>query len=181
MVIPERSLPAETLRRAARLRLADGEGPCAAVIALIGAGQAVNACMHRAWSVLGLSDLKFGVLVTLFALDPARSTPADLAFHTGATRASVTDALDALQAQGWIERQRDGQDRRTVFVGLTLDGRLAAEEAVSLFLRTARGLGDGLTEADRAAFDRVCRTLRSRAFDALSHQPATPADESQHS
>lgn len=62
------------------------------------------------------------------------STPADLAAQTGATRSAITDALDQLQAQLLVCRQRGTKDRRLPHILLTDAGRKAADVALNRYL-----------------------------------------------
>ncbi len=126
-----------TLLAVARQRPGFDEKRCQLALDCLVTGQAVrgalHACLHRA----GLSELRFGVLVILFALEPSATTAADLASHAGVTRSSITEALDGLQAHHLIRRQRDSVDRRAIYVRLTKAGRALAEDALLAYLRTA--------------------------------------------
>ena len=59
------------------------------------------------------------------------STPGGLAAATGLTSASITTAVDRLEARGFVRRERDPQDRRKVL--LRLSTPVAAPECADVF------------------------------------------------
>ena len=76
---------------------------------------------------LGASDSQFvQMLLTHGPLTPGR-----LAEESGLTTGTVTGVVDRLEKAGFVERTRDGADRRRVIVAPTRDGlaRLFAEYA----------------------------------------------------
>jgi DNA-binding MarR family transcriptional regulator len=62
-----------------------------------------------------------GRLIRLLAREPLRM--AEIAHRLGVVPRSATDAVDALQQQGLATRAADPDDRRSVLVELTDDGR----------------------------------------------------------
>lgn len=81
-------------------------------------------------------------LVCLRALlDAPAQTPGQLAREVVLSQATVTGILDRLEARGFIERRRDGLDRRRVLLYVTAAGRKAAALApASLHQRLAGNL-----------------------------------------
>jgi DNA-binding MarR family transcriptional regulator len=130
-------LVTRTLLAVARQRLGLDAPRCAAVFGLLDTSAVLLAALRRPLAESGLSELKFGVLVVLFTLDPDPSTPADLAGHTGVSRSAITDALDQLAAQKFIVRERDDRDRRTIYIRLTAAGHRTLARALPRYLRTA--------------------------------------------
>lgn len=128
------TLAFRTLLNVARMRTNVDEARCRLVLEFLSTAGAVQIALHRDLSEIELTELKLGVLVVLFMLDPAPSRPADLAAHTGVTRSAITDALDQLQAQALIRRQRDTEDRRLIHIRLTTAGRKAADVALNRYL-----------------------------------------------
>nr|BFE49901.1 hypothetical protein GCM10017745_33280 [Saccharothrix mutabilis subsp. capreolus] len=59
----------------------------------------------------------------LWILGPTQ--PARLAELSGTTRSAMSNLINTLEKAGLVERSRDGQDRRVVFVALTEEGRRA--------------------------------------------------------
>jgi DNA-binding MarR family transcriptional regulator len=149
-VIPRDTLAARVFLAAARQRNGLDEPRCRLVFEFLSTAASINAALRSDLATIKLTELKLGVLVVLFAVDPATATPADLAAHTGATRSAMTDVLDQLQDQAFVTRERDSQDRRLVHVHLTESGRAAADAALSRYLnnvgRAAQFLEPNLQE-----------------------------------
>jgi len=79
---------------------------------------------------------------------------------------SVTSAVDRLEAQGYVERVRDDQDKRVVRAVLTDAGREAVEEATAVLNRDVFET-PGLPEVDvRELTDRLT-ALRTGLGDTL--------------
>ncbi len=134
--------------------------------------RAIHHGFMQSFGPRGWTDHKFMVMVVLSALDPAPSTPSQLAPYAAVTRTSMTGVLDDLRRKGWIVRSRAPQDdRRTVLVNLTPKGREAIAEAASLYLTMASQIVRQLPADDLAAFERTCERLRL-AGEALAPQTA---------
>ncbi|NUT47353.1 MAG: MarR family transcriptional regulator [Saccharothrix sp.] len=79
-----------------------------------------EALVHReqGWTMPG-----FRLMFKLWILGPTQ--PARLADLSGTTRSAMSNLINTLERAGLVERTRDGQDRRVVFVALTEEGRAA--------------------------------------------------------
>lgn len=79
-----------------------------------------EALVHReqGWTMPG-----FRLMFKLWILGPTQ--PARLAELSGTTRSAMSNLINTLEKAGLVERSRDGQDRRVVFVALTQEGRRA--------------------------------------------------------
>lgn len=130
------------------------------VLELLSAAAAVRSALHRELADLDLSEVGLGTLVVLFALDPAPSTPADLATHTSATRSAMTEVIDRLEAREFVRRQRDTEDRRLIYVHLTEVGRGAAEAALVRFIEAAGRLAKRVKSDTGEALLAACSQLR---------------------
>jgi DNA-binding MarR family transcriptional regulator len=96
-------------------------------------------------------------LATLRDLGPLRVT--ELAELEGVRQPTCTALLNAMEADGWVNRSSDGTDRRAVIVDLTPKGRevlAAMNEARSKLLE--RFLAS-LSESDRRALRRAVPAL----------------------
>lgn len=91
-----------------------------AYINFMRAAESVAARMQRLLPG-GLTVSQFGVLETLFHLGPLCQK--DIAAKILKTGGNLTMVIDNLEKQGWVERRRDGADRRFVSVHLTAAGR----------------------------------------------------------
>ena len=63
--------------------------------------------LHRVLARHRLSDLQFAVLVILFSTEPEPLAASVLAEHAAVSRASITEALDKLEARRYLTRTRD--------------------------------------------------------------------------
>jgi DNA-binding MarR family transcriptional regulator len=125
--------------------------------------RALHNGLMRIFGPAGFTDHKFTVLVVLSATDPRPSTASQLAAHASITRASMTNVLDDLERRGWIARQRNSADRRTIRVKLTASGRRAIAKATALFLGIAAEMVRPLAPSDLSGFVRTCTQLRQTA------------------
>ncbi len=99
----------------------------------------------------------------LLALDRApMRTQSALAELIGADKTRIIPTLDDLQQRGYIERQRDPDDRRVHVLDATKSGR-AVKDAVQTAIQRGeeRWLGQ-LSADDRRAFLRVLAQLSKR-------------------
>jgi DNA-binding MarR family transcriptional regulator len=82
---------------------------------------------------LGLTWETFSVIVALRrAGPPYEARPTDLYKQSLLSSGAMTNRLDRVEAQGWIERRPDPADRRAIIVKLTRSGRLLADRAIKL-------------------------------------------------
>ena len=77
--------------------------------------------VEQAVHPFGLSASQFGVLETLEERGPVHQQ--ELAEALGRSKAQMTAIIDALEARGWVRRERHATDRRFISVHLTDDGR----------------------------------------------------------
>ncbi|PTX98897.1 MarR family transcriptional regulator [Opitutus sp. ER46] len=114
---------------------------CRVVLGLLSTATAVRHAFRREFERLGLSELDFAVLVTLYAIAPERSTLAAVAAQTGSARPSMTEAADRLEGRALIRRERATADRRRIFIELTDAGRSLAEQSLQLTIEKAHQIG----------------------------------------
>jgi DNA-binding MarR family transcriptional regulator len=146
------------VRIARQSHLGDPEA-CTTVLALLSTSRLLHQHFQRVLAQLELSEVKLTTLVSLYALDPEPSTPADLAFHSQVSRATMTDTLEAMCDRNWIVRERARTDRRMLYIHLTDAGRTLVEQAVIPFLTTVNLCAQVLTRNERAAALRICTHL----------------------
>ncbi|MFI7639659.1 MarR family winged helix-turn-helix transcriptional regulator [Nonomuraea sp. NPDC049400] len=111
------------------------------------------------FSEFGLERGEFDVLATLRrAGSPDGMTAGMLAHHSMVTSGAVTNRLDRLVAKGYVTRDVDPANRRTVVVALTPAGRELIDRAVAAHLENERRILAGL---DRHQQDDLAATLRT--------------------
>lgn len=127
-------LACRTLVSVARQRKGLDAARCQLVFEHLDTALTVQVALQRTLAEYRLSDLQFGVLVALFALDPEPVTPADLADYTAVSRAAITDALVRLEALALVSRTRGEHDRRVYHLHLTDQGRSTVDAALVRYL-----------------------------------------------
>jgi DNA-binding MarR family transcriptional regulator len=132
---------------------------CALTFLLLDAARAVEARAERALSEVGLSLAKLGALRHLvLAAEPLTLT--QLAERHCCGRSNVTQLIDRLEADGFVVRAADPDDRRSVRASLTPTGRAAYERASELLAEHEQELDERLGSARRADLARGLRALR---------------------
>lgn len=108
----------------------------------------------------GLSTGEFDVLAALrrAGRDHA-ATPGALARSLMLSPGGMTNRLDRLEAMGLVRREADPDDRRSLRVVLTEEGRQRADAAVTDHVANEARLLEALSEAQRKALDGALRAL----------------------
>jgi DNA-binding MarR family transcriptional regulator len=111
------------------------------------------------FSEFGLERGEFDVLATLRrAGSPDGMTAGALARSSMVTSGAVTNRLDRLVAKGYVTRDVDPANRRTVVVALTPAGRELIDRAVAAHIDNERRILAGL---DQRRQDDLAATLRA--------------------
>jgi DNA-binding MarR family transcriptional regulator len=113
----------------------------------------------------GMSYSRGRVAAALHALGPVRMR--ELSKAVGVTPRTITGLIDALEADGWVQRRPDPSDRRATIVALTP----AAEDAFARLLQGYRDLAQdlvaGIPEADQLIALGVIEHVSARLDDAV--------------
>lgn len=109
---------------------------------------------------LGISRSQWRVLTTL--LGRPGSTQTELAELVGIGRAPLGKIIDRLEAQGWVERRSDPDDRRVNRLYLTRDVDPLVEPTRSISHEVVDELLGNVPAEERDAFRRVMRHLHSQ-------------------
>jgi DNA-binding MarR family transcriptional regulator len=136
-----------------------GDRGCALTLLLLDAARAVEARVEGALADEGLSLAKLGALRHL-ALAEAPLTLTQLAERHCCGRSNVTALIDRLEADGYVERTVDPNDRRTVRAALTEAGRTAYARASAILAEHERSIDERLGQAPRAELARGLQTMR---------------------
>jgi DNA-binding MarR family transcriptional regulator len=115
----------------------------------------------------GLNVTDWHVLTALrWAGEPYRRKAGELARRAELTSGAMTSRLDALEAEGLVRRLRDPDDRRSVLVELTEQGRKKHEQAMGIQAQKETMLAEALTGHEKeqlnALLRRVMITLEDR-------------------
>ncbi len=114
----------------------------------------------------GLQIGEFDVLAAIrragppFTMAPSQLTRALMLSPSG-----ITSRLDRLEKLGFVERRASPDDRRSLLVVLTAEGRRVVDEAVTAHVANETRIIAALTKAEGKALDQLLRKLL-RSFDS---------------
>lgn len=132
---------------------------CAITLLLLDAARAVEARAEGALAAAGLSLAKLGALRHLvLAAEPLSLT--QLAERHCCGKSNVTQLVDRLEADGFVARVPDPDDRRTTRASVTEAGHAAYERANVLLAEHEAAMGQRLGAEQRAVLSAGLRALR---------------------
>jgi DNA-binding MarR family transcriptional regulator len=146
----------------------DARSTGAALLAVVRAiGSATDAYRRAVAAEVGLGTADLVCLSLLHREQPQQAT--QIGEWTGLTAGSVTALLIRLEARGYLTRIRDTQDRRSLQVRLTPDGRALGDAVITALLptmdRIAHELGPAACEVTLTAFQKINAALNELAVD----------------
>jgi DNA-binding MarR family transcriptional regulator len=147
---------------------------CNAFLHLLRAGDDVYAAEGRFLAQHSISQGRFTVLMLLNRSSDQPSTPAELADEAGVTRATMTGLIDTLEKDGLVIREADADDRRTVLVRLTRQGRAFVQKIVPDYFRCVSAIIEPLSESERNQLVRLLQKIQqglARPIAANAPQP----------
>ncbi|MBA1243377.1 MarR family winged helix-turn-helix transcriptional regulator [Pseudomonas japonica] len=110
----------------------------------------------------GFKEGEFDVLATLRRSgEPYRLTPTALYRSLLITSGAMTNRLARLESAGMVERLVDADDRRSLQVSLTPEGRAMIEEAVATHTEVQNLLLAALTSEQRDTLAALLKTILS--------------------
>jgi DNA-binding MarR family transcriptional regulator len=118
----------------------------------------------------GMSYARGRVVAALHSLGPAQMHT--LSEAVGVKPRTITDFVDALEDDGWVERNPDPDDRRATRVALTAGGQTAFAHLLEGYRGLARDLVSGIPEADVRQAVGVIEHISARLDDAVSRGTA---------
>ena len=134
--------------------------PTALVDDLIRAASYLEPELEEALAEHGLTRPSYLVLLALLGAGDRRLSQRDLMASVQRTSGTLSVRLARLERAGYVERERDPDDRRGAIVTLTERGRERVEAARPAYAETCARLAAGLPESERAAFaERLQRWL----------------------
>ncbi len=112
-----------------------------------------------------ISISKLGILVLFLRKDFSENSlsPSAIAKRLRITRASVTNHLNWLEHQGYIQRRKLGKDQRNVDVQITEKGKTFLDEVYPFFLDVCADFSKALTDEEVA----VMLKLLSKIHDSI--------------
>jgi len=116
-------------------------------------------------------DISFTQWRVLMCLrDEIANTCADISRELAHDKGSMTRIVDQLEACGFIQRRRDKDDRRLVFLTLTPSGRAAVNRLVPKLVNFYNDLLEGFSPEDVQLLTQLLTRLRAalKAGDTVS-------------
>jgi DNA-binding MarR family transcriptional regulator len=111
----------------------------------------------------GLSFGRYLVLVHLLRAQGHSLAPAQLAEVSGSTRATITGLVDTLERSGFVAREEDPADRRSVQVRLTLVGRRFLEDLLPGHFQRLMEVMSAFTPAELKTLEKLSGKLSEGA------------------
>ena len=109
----------------------------------------------------GLAEGRFVVLEQLMnASEPMSHT--QLAEQVGVTKASVTGLVDALERDGYLQREPSLGDRRVCYISITKSGQEIAHSVAPELGKCVLGLFSGLSPDEQNLLSQLLRHLRTK-------------------
>lgn len=119
-----------------------------------------NRTMNRAMGSDGVSVARLKLLTLIAREQPARS--ADLMAALSYSPRTMTEAIDALEREGLIDRTPDPTDRRAKRISITPRGEAAIEASAPIRTRFLQEVFGPLSEEERALLLRILEQLNER-------------------
>lgn len=123
-------------------------------------GDDINAAVNDGLAAHGVSESKLDILM-LFdlaergLLEVEALTPSFISTYFGVTRSSVTGLIDWLEQRGLLARKAREEDRRSLRLELTPQGRALLHGAMPDFWHACADIVAPLNEAEREALHRA--------------------------
>lgn len=106
-------------------------------------------------------DISFSQWRVLMCLrDGLASTCADISRELSHDKGSMTRLIDQLEARDFLERKRNGGDRRLVALAMTASGRAAVERLIPKVVAYYNDLLEGFSPADVRRLVDLLKRLR---------------------
>lgn len=104
-------------------------------------------------SAHGLTPLQSEILSTVAAGPPPRPLVGLLARELGVSQPTITDAVNALEAKGLLQRRTDDFDRRQSVIGLTRRGAKVVDQITAADRRILEAVGAASPAAQATAVE----------------------------
>jgi DNA-binding MarR family transcriptional regulator len=143
-----------------------------AFASLARAGSALLQELERA--IFSTFDMSQAAATTLAVVEGADEplTPSQISERVVAASATTTATLDLLERRGWVVRQPNAADRRSVLVSVTDEGRVIADRLLPGVRVVEREVMSVLTAREREQLLRLLGKVLSRAAEVAEEPPS---------
>lgn len=121
----------------------------------------MNLKKEEMFQSFGLTSGRFHLLMILKVEPGMALSPSELAKRTGVTRATMTQFIDALEKNEFVERTSDPKDRRGMLVKLTTVGIDKLNEIMPHYLESLSSFSNQLTHEERSQFHHLMGKIHS--------------------
>ena len=128
-----------------------------AFIKLMRASESISNRLNRHLSEVDLTVSQFGVLEALLHLGPLNQKA--LGEKLLKSGGNITLVIDNLEKSGWVERQQDPQDRRSMLIHLTPEGKDFISSYFPKHLDRIIEEFEVLTDDELEELGRICKKL----------------------
>jgi MarR family 2-MHQ and catechol resistance regulon transcriptional repressor len=128
-----------------------------AFIKLMRATESINNRLNRQLADVDLTISQFGVLEALLHLGPLNQKA--LGEKLLKSGGNITLVVDNLEKSGWVERQQDPEDRRSMLVHLTSEGKEFISSYFPKHLDRIMQEFDVLSEDELEDIAAICKKL----------------------
>jgi len=125
------------------------------------ANQLASRFLSQKVSQLNVTSVQ--AMVLGFLDDEDRITSSELGKRTELDSATLTGILDRLEVAGFIERKGNPDDRRSIRIHLTKQGRLMSQEATRVITEANSEFLEVLTDAQKRDLHGIIKKLRLHA------------------
>jgi len=122
------------------------------------ANQIASRFLSQKVSQLNITSVQ--AMVLGFLDDEDRITSSELGKRTELDSATLTGILDRLEVAGFIERKGNPDDRRSIRIHLTKQGRLMSQEATRVITEANSEFLEVLTDAQKRDLHGIIKKLR---------------------
>ncbi|MGG1659900.1 MarR family winged helix-turn-helix transcriptional regulator [Brevibacillus sp. NRS-1366] len=116
----------------------------------------ISRCHHLTITLLnkhtlsfGLTHVKFSTMLLLFRSKNKHLTMTDISQQKHVTRTNITNLIDALEKDGYVERQKDPADRRSAIIHLTERGSAVVYDQLQSYWDRQKWIFDGLDQNEQ--------------------------------
>lgn len=142
----------------------DAADPMAAVTAIVRVQQLLLAGLNQRLREFDLTFARYEALVLLFFSRAGALPLGKMGERLMVHPTSITNAIDRLEAQGYVERVPHPEDRRTTLARLTPHGRDVVERATAVLVHSRFGL-EGLSDEEAAGLTGYLQRVRVQLGD----------------
>jgi MarR family 2-MHQ and catechol resistance regulon transcriptional repressor len=136
------------------------------------AGSAAARLQRGALAAEGLTESQFGVLEALFTRGPLTQT--ELGRQILKSSGNLTLVVDNLERRRLVRRERNPEDRRSVSVHLTAEGRHVIQAVLPRHVRSVLDEMSALSPAEQEELGRLCGKLEPNGCGQGGKESASP-------